>query len=397
MQLTFRDIAPLLKANGYAPAPLADNGKPLGPFAVMQVAYSRYATNDDLPAAVLTAVPAPRNEHDPVQDHRCTWLATLAVKVRDELVKEVDAIVAKYIGKAKCPVRVADDGSTLRVFRLAGELFSTVTTDYAHDPHFARVESAAAFVPVNGTWVGGINLLDVMRDELAELDHGRAQQLIGELNALLHAHAPRSEYVLPPPVPRPLLEPGQKLLYGNRRALAALRENGFQPLPVRWGQDDVERDGYSDFMGGWHYNVPLDNHGVGINLSGFALLEFVGVTFRADADEVIRAMGACPIRRVIGDQNPVSVAYLFRCDQSPKNETLYGPVVAHVRRTGLLVLSGEDTYGRAYQWDRDLLTVKANELPALEPHDAQRLQRALEALPSILEYKAAATKGRKRA
>lgn len=389
-QLTFRDTAPLLKANGYAPAPIGDGGLPLGPFAVMQIAWGKYASNDDLPAAVLTAVPAPRNEHDAVQDHRDTWLATLTMKASDE----ADAIVAKYIGKAKCPVRVADDGSTLRVFRLAGGLFSTIATQ---DPDFARVDSAAGVVPVNGQWKDSVGLVDVMRSELPELDQGRAQQLVGELSALLAAKAP--PHIPPAPfVAPPILQPGQRLLYGNRRALAALSENGFPPLPVRFGQDDIERDGYSDFMGNWHYNVPLANHGIGINVArGFAVLEFIGGTFRADVDEAIRAMGSCLVRHVVGDQNPVNVAYLFRCSGGG-NQTLYAPHVhVQVRRAGLLVLSGEDQYERAYQWDRDVLTVKSTELPALEPHDAARLQRALEALPSGLEYKAAATKGRKRA
>lgn len=390
-QLTFGNSASLLKANGYAPAPIGEGGLPVGPFAVMQIAWGKYATNDDLPAAVLTAVPAPRNEHDAVQDHRATWLATLSMKASDE----ADAIVAKYIGKAKCPVRVTDDGSTLRVFRLAGELFSIIATE---DPDFARVDSAAGVVPVNGQWKDGVGLVDVMRSELPELDHGRAQQLIGELNALLAANAP--PYIPPAPfVAPPILQPGQRLLYGNRRALVALNENGFQPLPVRFGQDEVEKDGYTDFMGGWHYNVDLQQHGVGINVGrGFAVLEFIGGTFRVDVDAAIRAHGACLVRRVTGDQHPVNVAYLFRCSQQGGDQTLYTPHLhVQVRRTGLLVLSGEDQYERAYQWDRDVLTVKASSLATMELHDAARLQRGLEALPSILEYKAAATKGRKRA
>jgi hypothetical protein len=383
-QLTFAATASLLKANGYAPAPIGDGGKPLGPYAVMQIAYAKYTTNDDLPPAVLTSVPAARNEHDPVQDHRSTWLATLTMKVRDELVKDVDRIVAKHLGKdARCPVRVADDGSTLRVFRLTGELFSVMTT---HDHDFARVESAAAFVPVNGDWVDGISVVDVMRDELPELDHDRAKQLIGELDALAEAHAPP----VAPPVPyvaAPILQPGQRLLYGNTRAMAELRAHGFQPLPVRWGQQQLERDGYSDFMGNWHYNVPLYDHGVGVSLQGFALLEQGGATFRHDVDAAIRAMGPCLVRTVRGEQIPPNVAYVFRC-YGGGDETLYGPNVSvRVRRTGLLVLSGEDTYGRAYQWDRDVLTVKASSLAPLEPHDADRLRRALESLPSIVEYK----------
>lgn len=383
-QLTFANTASLLKANGYAPAPIGDGGKPLGPFAVLQIAYAKYTTNDDLPPAVLAAVPAARNAQDPVQDHRSTWLATLTLNVRDALVKEVDAIVAKYIGKGtRCPVRVGDDGST-RVFRLAGDLFSVMAT---YDNDTARIESAAAWVPVNGTWVDGISLVDVMRDELPELDHERAQRLIGELNALLDAHTPP---VVPPApyVAQPILQPGQRMLYGNTRAMDELRANGFRPLPVRWGQDDIERNGYSDFMGNWHYNVPLDDHGVGIDLGrGFAELKQAGATFRHDVDEAIRSLGPCLVRTVRGEQNPPNVVYIFRCENG-KDEFVATPSVGvQVRRAGLLVLSGADTYGREYQWNRDLLTVRPSELPLLEPHDARRLHAVLEPLPSIVDYR----------
>lgn len=392
-QLTFRDTHALLAAGGYAPAPLGDNGKPLGPFAVQQIAYHKYATNDELPVAVISGVPAPRNEHDPVQNHRSTWLATLTVSVRDDLVSKVDAIIAKYIGAAKCPVRIADDGSTLRVFQLAGDLFSTIGTHLAHDPDFVRVESAAGFAPVNGDWRNGISLMDVFRSELPELDHERAQRLIGELNDLLDAHVPPVEPPAPF-VPRPLLEPGQRLLYGNTRAMQELREHGFQPVPVRWGQREAEHDGYSDFMGHWHYNGDVAEHGVGINLKGFALLEFVG-RYRADVDEAIRSMGTCLIRTAAGDGCPV---YLFRCDQGGASENIYSPNAhVHARRVGLIVLSGTDDKGRAYQWDRDVLTVKASELATFERNDAQRLQRILEPLPLATDYSKASGKRRKTA
>jgi hypothetical protein len=382
-QLTFAETASLLKANGYAPAPIGDSGKPLGPFAVMQVAYAKYTTNDGLPPSVLTAVPAARNEYDPVQDHRGTWLATLTMKARDEQVKEAESIVAKYIGKdARCPVRIADDGSALRVFRLAGDLFSTIAT---HD-EFARVESAAAFVPVNGTWVNGVSLMDVMRSELPELDREHARRLIDELNALLDANTPP----VAPPAPyvaAPILQPGQRLLYGNTRAMRELCAHGFRPLPVRWGQQSVEDDGYADFMGNWHYNVSLDDHGVGISLKGFTLLEQSRVTFRDDVDEAIRAMGPCLVRTVRGEQVPPNVVYIFRCESGMDDFVATPNVGVQIRRTGLLVLSGADTYGREYQWNRDLLAVKVSELPAFDQYDARRLRDALESLPSIVDYR----------
>jgi hypothetical protein len=288
----------------------------------------------------------------------------------------VDAIIAKCAGEAKRPVRIADDGSVVHVFKLVGELFPRLSIHPVHEPDFARVESAG-FVPVNGSWRDDMSLVDVLRHELAELDHERAQRLIAELDALLDAHAAP----VAPPAPyirRPLLERGQRLLYGNTRAMDALREHGFRPVPVRWGHDDVERDGYNDFLGHWHYNADVSEHGVGISLKGFALVEFV-TRFRADVDHAIRAMGVCLVRTA-DDDHP---AYLFRCDQGGGDGTIYSPnAPLRVRRIGVTVLSGADVEVRAYKWSRDVLTVMASDLSAFEVHDAKRLERTLESLPA---------------
>ncbi len=38
------------------------------------------------------------------------------------------------------------------------------------------------------------------------------------------------------------------------------------------------------------------------------------------------------------------------------------------------MLSGTDEDGRTYQWDRDVLTITANELGTFEQHDGKRLE-----------------------
>jgi hypothetical protein len=375
-QLNFGNSAELLRANGYVPAACSEGGKPMGPWAVRQHAFHKYPENDPLPVAVLTAVPAPRSEHDPVQNPKATWLATVRVNVRDEVAADVAAVIAKYIGAAKCPVHVADDGSLLCVFR-TGELFGSIRTDAWREPDFAHVDAGPSFIPLEGNWRDALDLLDVQRAELPELDHAKGEALISDVNRVLQDHAPPVEPPAPF-VPRPLLQPGQRLLYGNTRAMNALREHGFSPSPVRWGQQEVERDGYSDSNGFWHFNCDLSNHGVGVALKGLVTLKSVW-GFREDVDAAIRALGPCVIRSVAGDDT--RRLYLFRCSYGA-DEDIYAPN-AHiaVRRRGVIVLTGTEKDGREYEWDRDVLTVRADELAAFESHDAQRLRRALESLP----------------
>jgi hypothetical protein len=388
-QLNFGNSAALLRANGYVPAACSESGKPIGPWAIRQHAFDKYPENDPLPVAVLTAAPAPRSEFDPVQNPKATWLALLCVKVRDELAADVAALTAKYVGTAKCPVRIGDD-ALLYVFR-TGELFGRVQTSPGHQPDHAAVEAGPSFIPLNGNWRAGLDLLDVKRAELPELDHVKAEALIGEINAILCERAPPVEPPAPR-VPRPLLEPGQKLLWGNWRAMDALRENGFSLLPIRWGQQTPERNGYADFAGNWHYNDPLDQHGVGLTLAGLATVEII-TRFRHDVDAAIQAVGPCLIRTVSGDET--RRLYVFRNSSSGADQAIYSPNVhAIVRRRGVVVLSGVDEDGRQYEWNRDMLTARVEELAALESFDAQRLQRALERLPPV-DYINAVPKRRK--
>ncbi|MGH8238250.1 MAG: hypothetical protein ACREXP_14695 [Steroidobacteraceae bacterium] len=367
-ELTFGTCAQLLAANSYAPIPLGDSGKPLGAVYVTQVDWSRYPEHADALVAVLTSVPAARNDQAPVQDAAATWLATVTVPVGDA---EIDAIVKRYIGKSKAPVRVAD-GVALYVFKLAGDgdRFSTITTGYSDT---VRADGANSFIALNGQWKDGLSLLDIQRRELAPLSCDQAQALVAAIGQLLADRAPPAP-VAPPFVPRPLLQPGESLRWKHTRALDQIRENGFRNLlPVKVGTDQAERDGFSDANGRFHYQCALDEHGVGLSLRGvFVVVEYGGR--RDDVHALIRSFGPALVR----DDR----LYLFSADQSGKDETLCSPA-GHLRvyRSGLVVLSGADDQGRAYQLSQDLLSVKASDLPRFEPHDGQRLERMLQALP----------------
>src|SRR5688500_7191140 len=121
-QLTFGNAAALLRANGYAPIPLDNSRKPLGPVYVTQTDWARFPAYADSPVAALTSAPMANGSHSPIQNASDTWLVTVAVSVRHEVKADIDAIVKRYAGAAKCPVRVADD-EALYVFKLAGDRF----------------------------------------------------------------------------------------------------------------------------------------------------------------------------------------------------------------------------------------------------------------------------------
>jgi hypothetical protein len=342
---------------------------------VRQHDHSKWPENDPLAVGVLTWVPAPRGEFDPVQNFAAMRLATLTVKLRDELAADVDGIVAKHTGSTKCPVRIADDGSLLFVFRLS-ESFETVQTHPTHDPDRATAESGPSWIPLNGTWRDDLDLLDVRRSDLPEMNKAVADALVRELDALLSDCAPRWE----PPVyvKRPLLLPGERLVWSNTRALGRLRENGFQTLlPVRWGSVSAERDGFSDANGFWHYNCDVSSHGVGVTLKGLVAISQPVGRFREDVDAAVKSIGPCLIRTAEGTH-----VYVFRTLQGGIDEDIQTPWVhLSAYRKGLIVLAGANENGFDYSWSHDLLQTRVESLGIFEQHDVYALRKALEQLP----------------
>jgi hypothetical protein len=378
--LTYGNSAKALQQNGYVPAACSETG-PIGPWPVRQHDYSRFPENNPLPVAVLTSIPLPRFEGDPVQSPMDTWLATVTVKVRAELATEAAAIVAKYVGAAVCPVRV-DNGALVYVFSLSGPQFPLVETapwDDATDS--VAVHTGPAYIPLNSTWRGP-DLLDVPRPALPEIDQQKAHALIKDFDALLEARAPRSE---PPPRPakRPLLEPGQRLLWGNHRAIAAMKQNGWDPRPVAWGQEREEDNGYAvPDLGLFQYNVRVDGHGVGVPLQGLVAIEWTPTRHRREEiHAAILSMGPCLLRTAKGTDSRL---YLFRADRKWYEQTIGVPFAQlSIRRAPrqLVVLSGADAAGREYVLDRDILQTRVDELATFDFHDHGRLQNALDAIP----------------
>jgi hypothetical protein len=96
------------------------------------------------------------------------------------------------------------------------------------------------------------------------------------------------------------------------------------------------------------------------------------------ANSIIRARGVCLVRTVKDGKS----LYLFRAGGGGKDQDIHTPYAGvRIRRSGLIVLSGADSAGNEYTWDRDLLATRVGELATLEFHETQWLERALEALP----------------
>lgn len=369
MELTFSTCAPLLASLSYAPVPLTDDGRLIGPVFATQVKWP--ASYDGAPVGVLTAAPMPRNEYAPISNAQDTYLATVAVSVRDELKADVDAIVKRCTGEAKCPVRLAA-GQALHVFKLSGGPFSTVRTAGHCEPDTVIVESAASYIQLQGQWKDEISLLDIARNELPMMDREHAQALVDEVNRLLSDRAPVVDYFPPMRAPRPLIPEGESLRWRHERARERLQENGFRNLlPLRSADLSVEQDGYADSNGRWLYNshVDLSGHHVGLSLRGFALVECT-TRQRDDIDELVKSFGPALVRTTDGKQ-----VWLFRSPQDGPDQALSGVAGrVTVTRTGIVALS-------TGKWAPDLLTVKTTDLPDFDAHHGQRLERMLQSLP----------------
>lgn len=411
-QLTFGACAALLRANGYAPAPLATGGHVAGPFAVVQTDYARYAENDGAPVAVLTAIPLPRNELEPVQGARGTWLAKLTVNVRAELVDEIDAIVKRYAGAARCPVLIEDDGSMLFVFRTV-DLWGTLSAGC--DPDHVRIVAGPSCIPVAGNWRSGIDLLTVARGELPELDRVKADELVNELGQLLQDRAAPLPVLPPPSPPKPLLQPGERLLFGNTRAMRRLSYNGFTVCPVSLEDNQVPK--LESHVAQWVDGFRLDDErysdfGVGLitthtrpsNLFDMSAVK-PGATWLAELEVRARTDIAAAIHSIIAaryGQGPIRIAsdgsrlYLFkRVYGMPLAATDFirsatgadgYPVIGSTVRIRIasapvIVLSGADDAGKPYRWERgDPLTVARDDLPALDGNLSQWFLKAVEQL-----------------
>jgi hypothetical protein len=379
--------------------------------------------------AVLTCLPPARNELESLS-YRDTWLVTVRVSVRAELVAEVDALVKRHAGLARCPVMLGDVGPVY-VFRATGLPGArdampatldnwagpglSVRTDGNYAPDHVTVEVAPSYLPVGrGRWADGVDLLSVTRAELPELTPAKAHALVKEANALLDKHAP-PVVVRAPYAPKPLLEPGAELLFGNRRAIAHLRKTNYQPAPVLWGKNIRPAlqpsaaqlyDGYPNDEPAWaecgvglltNYrrpNVNFDRNPTRHGASWLAELEVRckrADIMQAVDDIIVARLGQSPVRVALDGmerlylykrQHNVEPVDFIRSAGVPGFPSVPGSMVKiRVAKQDTLLISGLDADGKSFRWSRgDVLSVPRDDLPTIETYAVNSFLQAVETL-----------------
>jgi hypothetical protein len=377
--MSYIATAEKLKGLGYAPAGISPGAKkPDGPWAAMQVKYTR----DNLEPAVLTAIPPALGQFNGVVENPSdTHLVTLTVSALPAWGAGVAAIVDRFVGSARCPKRTDENGATTYVFRLAPGSGPFNSVSDFHDGVQVRVNSAASFVALAGTWTAG-GLLRVPRAELAPLDRRTARELVEEITGYLRANAPQEP---PPPRPEPPAHTVEiptvgKLRWKHEAALERLRANGYVPAPIPWGSQEPVKanwrrcEAFTDDDG-------VAEDGVGIVTAAPKANRLVTLAINSPLDDVHALVaakyGAGPVR-VAPDGTRL---YLFRASslamepvgdqQRPffakgaDGELLVTRVQIEPRNNAL-VLSGTDEKGKPYRWlNGDPLTTRYDELPVL--------------------------------
>lgn len=406
-----------LREKGYAPAPIAPGHVyPAGPWNSMQLDYSERAQPDEL-AAVFTALPPPRGPGG-IDDFKATHLVTLSAEVRDGLWPELDSIIARHVGAAKCPVRVSADGVRLYLFSAANcKSFTEKRADLGDSTvrlHYFP-ECVALAADHGGRpyeWPAG-DLFSIRHSELAALDSDACEALIADVHELFVKHAPPVP-VPAPRVPKPIVKPGDRLSWENERALKELRANGYELAPVRFGKSAPDstawRHGLVNWKFDWHRGPP-SKYGVGVvttlqgpnqlaalelwsrSAENAAELEKLG--FPVLTDRIVAGIGAIIAKYVGGAKVPTRrdsagrVLFLFRntggynlmdFDRLLLVASKPGTAVKLklTAREGCFVVSGDDAAGKPYKWENDLLSTKHEELPALG-WEASGLLRDIEA------------------
>ena len=409
--ITFKQASPLLRAAGYAATPCSlETGIPIGPVAQRQFEPHKFPENDNLPVSVLTWVPAPKSELEPYPDPTSVRLATVTVRVRAELTADVEALIKRHVGKSRCPVLVREDGSLVYVFK-AREVFRAAT-GYSYEPDIVVAEVAASWLPLEGNWRAGIDLLSVTRSELPELDDTGAKKLIGQIEVLFDKHAPPIT-ALPSRVftPKALLTDAGALRYGMKRELARLRSNNYTPCPVvpkgkgvirprltpeesqqyeGYPTDREEwKDAHVGLLTGWKKpNVNFDRTYVRHGASHLAEIRvrIANADLMAAVEAVLTArLGIGPVRIAPDGER----LYLFQRERGAPCEP-----VDFNRRAGqlgfpaipgtqvIITIAKDDTIlVSGYQWENgNPLTVSHDDLPRLDTQAANGLIRAVEGL-----------------
>lgn len=389
---TYGDSAATLRTNGYAPAPLDADGHPFGPWRQAQIDYSRY-DYAQAPACVLTAVALPRSERDPIRQPATTRLVCIALRVREELLAKAARIL-----KGKCLARVTD-GAIVHVFALDNDSVPFGAMNVHVDGiGSVNIDSHAGYIELGDPkeWRGGRDPLNTLRSELPPLDQHEAVQLFNALHELLHAHAPTP--AAPAPfVLKPILEPGQRFLFDNVRAVGTLRRNGYNPRAHRWSKDTDEQ-GVAVLATETDYGRLF--HGAISSTPGRNETWLATVELKIKRADIATALDAIFARHTAGARCPVRVASdgstlrVFRWPQgvfAPVEFLRSAGTVGEFVRDGMvrmriavpeaIQLSGLDEAGKPYTWrDGDLLTVRRDDLPELDSNKAAWIARDIEKL-----------------
>ena len=415
---TYTASASWLRESGYAPAPIAPGHvHPAGPWNSLQLDYSERAQPDEL-AAVFTALPAPRG---PGGSDNCkaTHLVTLTAEVRDDLLPELEAIIARHVGAAKCPVRVSADGVRVYLFgaatcegfteKHAALEFSTVKLHYFPE----CIALAADHEGRPYEWPAG-DLFSIRHAELAALDGNACDALMADVHELFAKHAPPIP-VPPPRVPKPIVKAGERITWENERALSELRANGYEPAPVRFGRSapdsTVWRHGSVNWKFDWH-RAPPSKYGVGVvtTLQGARQLaalelwsrsaenaaELEKLGFTVQTDRILAGITSI-ISKYVGDAKVAirrdsngRTLFLFRntagynladFDRLLMVASKPGTAVRLklTAREACFVVSGDDAAGKPYKWENDLLSTKHNALAQLGNWEASAIVRDVDA------------------
>lgn len=204
--------AELLRSNNYAIVPTDPaTRRPFGAFSTFQPSIS--SDRRELPCSCLCVCPPPYGCGAPYENVERLRVAALVVDVRRHpaVSAEIQEVIAQRAAWPTAsrvqPLRVAEDGSLLRVYQLRGDRFQgprslgySLPGDKPYgEPHTVRVLCAGEFFTVSGplaerpevaySWRPGLDAAH--RDELPLLDHAAASALVNACEDVLARYGRR--------------------------------------------------------------------------------------------------------------------------------------------------------------------------------------------------------------
>jgi hypothetical protein len=383
----------MLRELGYAPAAARD-GRVNGPIRAHQVDWAKHARPDDEAAVLCLLAPPHGDAPHVISDHVSTWLAAVTVNARGPAAAEVLAAVERVAPGAV--VRVVDGAHTF-LFRTAERMELSARARDGGDSVY--VDQAPVTLGSPADWRSGVTLLDVARAELPELSVGAAGALIDEAKALFSKHAP--DFVpYTPPEHVPATERTIRMERGNTdEILDALRENGYAPVGVPWGDEpsgrayrrgsvDLPPPALAVFLrppttSGFTYTVAPEDH-----RDFWLVLVTVKAApkLAADVDRVLAPLLATGKRVARIDPETGATLYLFKHDagatERPFDAIRFGRGRVYADRMAApgthvsVTIQAKEfaplVLGPGVAWG-DLLKVRRDELPEFDHNRAESL------------------------